>query len=126
MTGKKILVTENHKFMRAYLESTLRGAGYEVRTASNAREALEISAEFHPDLILTSIQTPIDCFGYAKVLREQGHTGAIVELARGNSELEKYAKRHGVGPEYISMITGSIQNSSKESMLRDIKKLMPQ
>ncbi|HTX65212.1 MAG TPA: response regulator [Opitutaceae bacterium] len=56
----------------------LRGAGYEVLTASSGREAIETVHARHPDLVLLDLMLPdIDGFSVCEILRRNPATAAI-------------------------------------------------
>jgi two-component system alkaline phosphatase synthesis response regulator PhoP len=54
----KILVAEDEKDIRELVSFTLRFAGYEVWTASDGVEAVEIAKKVLPDLILMDVRMP--------------------------------------------------------------------
>ncbi len=65
MTSTRVLVVDDHPFGLATLSGALAGRGLDVRSASTARDALEIAAEFFPavavlDLDLGTGPTGID------------------------------------------------------------------
>jgi len=57
MAGK-ILIVDDESAARAALETLLRREGFEVRNAHDGAAALELCAEFRPDLILLDILMP--------------------------------------------------------------------
>ncbi len=54
----KILVAEDEKDIRELVSFTLRFAGYDVWTANDGIEALEIATQVLPDLILMDVRMP--------------------------------------------------------------------
>jgi CheY-like chemotaxis protein len=56
--AKKILVIDDEKDMQVYLGTLFRRAGYEVATAYNGEEGLELAKSFRPDLITLDIMMP--------------------------------------------------------------------
>ncbi len=56
--GKKALVVEDNRAVRAAIAQVLRGRGFEVHEAGNGREALEILDRVRPDIIITDIEMP--------------------------------------------------------------------
>jgi len=54
----KILVAEDERDIRDLVAFTLRFAGYEVFTAANGEEAVELSPNINPDLILMDVRMP--------------------------------------------------------------------
>jgi two-component system alkaline phosphatase synthesis response regulator PhoP len=54
----KILIAEDERDIRDLVAFTLRFAGYEVFTASNGEEAVELAPRVNPDLILMDVRMP--------------------------------------------------------------------
>lgn len=54
----KILVAEDDKDLNRFVCMKLRGAGYEVMSARDGAEALELMERSRPDLLLTDIMMP--------------------------------------------------------------------
>ena len=54
----KILVAEDERDIRDLVAFTLRFAGYEVFTAANGEEAVELAPNVGPDLILMDVRMP--------------------------------------------------------------------
>jgi len=56
---KKILVVEDEESLRLLYEEELKSEGYEVLTAVNGREAIELLETGKPDLIILDIVMPV-------------------------------------------------------------------
>ena len=69
--ASKILIIDDEKDMRAYLSALFKKAGYEVESASNGEEGLEVAKTFMPDLITLDVTAVPD---------EIAHPGAMVEM----------------------------------------------
>jgi CheY-like chemotaxis protein len=54
----KILIAEDERDIRDLIAFTLRFAGYEVFTAGNGEEAVEMAPRVNPDLILMDVRMP--------------------------------------------------------------------
>jgi DNA-binding response OmpR family regulator len=54
----KILIAEDERDIRDLVAFTLRFAGYEVFTAANGEEAVEMAPNVSPDLILMDVRMP--------------------------------------------------------------------
>jgi CheY-like chemotaxis protein len=54
----KILIAEDERDIRDLVAFTLRFAGYEVFTAANGEEAVELAPNISPDLILMDVRMP--------------------------------------------------------------------
>ncbi|MDA8244945.1 MAG: response regulator [Elusimicrobia bacterium] len=55
----KVLVVDDEYSIRALFQFVFMDAGHEARAAKDGREALELLAEFVPDLILLDISMPV-------------------------------------------------------------------
>jgi len=58
MARDTILIVDDNPVNMKLIRVLLAGEGYEVRTASDANEALAVLNDFHPGLILMDIQLP--------------------------------------------------------------------
>lgn len=54
----KILIAEDERDIRDLVSFTLQYAGYDVLTASNGEEALQLAFKEKPDLILSDVRMP--------------------------------------------------------------------
>jgi two-component system response regulator MprA len=59
MSNKKILIVEDDANIRDVLKLALEFEGYEVVTAKNGKEGLDLLAETDPGLILLDLMMPI-------------------------------------------------------------------
>ena len=57
--GQLVLVVDDNPDMRAYVSSILRASGYQVQTARNGSEGLNIAKELLPNLIVTDLMMPV-------------------------------------------------------------------
>ena len=55
---KKILVADDEAHIRHIVSTKLSNAGFEVVTASDGEEALEVCLAEKPDMIITDLQMP--------------------------------------------------------------------
>ena len=56
--GKKILVVDDDPAIRSYLSALLSDNGYEVATAADAEEGMNLAKSDMPDLITLDIEMP--------------------------------------------------------------------
>ena len=54
----KILLVDDEADILEFISYNLKKEGFNVKTAGNGREALEIAKEFHPELILLDVMMP--------------------------------------------------------------------
>ncbi len=86
----KVLIVEDDKASRFFLESLLESNDYEFRSAANGIEGLNIFEEYQPDIVLTDIQMPImDGLELLEAIRDtKSDTIVIIVTAFGT---ENYA-----------------------------------
>jgi len=56
--AKKILIIDDEKDMQVYLGTLFRKVGYDIRTASNGEEGMQLAETFQPDLITLDVLMP--------------------------------------------------------------------
>ncbi len=79
--GKTILVVDDEPDVRSYLAAVLGDAGYEVRTAENGKEAMDVVEAGAPDLISLDITMPEKTgVRFYRELREDAATAGIPVL----------------------------------------------
>jgi DNA-binding response OmpR family regulator len=92
MTKKKILAVDDEPNILLSIEFILDMEGYEVHTARDGDEALEVAERIHPDLVLLDINMPLrDGYEVCRILRERDElagTKVIMLTAKGQA-LEK-------------------------------------
>ena len=82
MEKKRILVVEDEYSINDVLTFALRKEGYEVRSAFNGKEALELVENFKPDLVLLDLMLPdMDGFDICKEISK--NTYVMMLTARG-------------------------------------------
>lgn len=80
----QILVAEDDKNTARLMRAVLKRAGYEVHSASNGAEALEMTDRQHIDLILLDVMMPVmDGYAFTEQLRAAGdHTPILMVTAK--------------------------------------------
>jgi CheY-like chemotaxis protein len=77
-----VLIVDDNPVNLKLARVLLVGAGYDVRSAGDAEEALEVLKEFHPRLILMDIQLPgMDGLSLTRQLKADAATRDIVVIA---------------------------------------------
>lgn len=88
-TKPLILVVDDEAHILHVVSLKLRNAGYEVITAQNGEEGLDIATQQLPDLIITDYQMPIlsglEMCQQLKANEATSHTPALMLTARGFS-----------------------------------------
>ncbi len=83
----KILIAEDDKMSKFYLEQLLQNNNYDFRSAENGIKALTIYDEYQPDIVLTDINMPImDGMELLEAIREKSQTTIIVIITAYSSE----------------------------------------
>lgn len=102
-TNVSILVVDDELMMRSLLEKILSREGYNILTASDGHEALEILARKKVDLIISDMKMPrMDGFELLKVVKQEyPDTGVIIMTTYGDTYTVKDALLLGAD-EYIT------------------------
>jgi CheY-like chemotaxis protein len=89
-----LLVVDDHAATRQLLHGVLSSAGYDVRTATSAEEALGLLVVFRPRLMLVDVQlTGMDGLALARRLKEAHGTRDILVVAMSASGGETAGRR---------------------------------
>src|SRR5580704_4616633 len=87
MAAKKILVADDESHILNVVSLKLRNAGFEVITAGDGQEALEMAHSSHPDLLITDYHMPhLSGLELCQKLQQDSATSgipAIMLTARG-------------------------------------------
>ena len=68
----KILVVDDDPDIVELLEFNLKKEGHQTASAADGRQALEVAADFNPDIILLDVMMPhLDGIATCRLLREQ-------------------------------------------------------
>ena len=82
MAGEPILIVDDNVVNLKLLQVLLHTEGYEVRTAADGFELLDVLETFHPRLILMDVQLPgLDGLELTRRLRADPRTRDIVIVA---------------------------------------------
>jgi len=96
---QKILIADDEPHMRRLAELSLRKGGYELVSARNGREALELALRQLPDLIILDMSMPeLDGLGALKELKQNAATQnipVIMLTARGHELARQDAETSG-------------------------------
>ena len=102
MTGarrKLVLVVDDERQILDVSELVLEDEGYEVRTARDGQQALDILREVVPDLILLDMRMPVlDGWGFVREYRSRHESHApIVVLTAATSAAQRAKEIGAVG-----------------------------
>ena len=86
-TVKKILIADDEPDILEIIQYNLQNEGYEVYTAKNGNEALDMAKRFNPDLIILDIALP-----GRNALNPNGAATPILRTLAEQLKLEKRQK----------------------------------
>ncbi|GIN57177.1 response regulator [Lederbergia ruris] len=95
---KKILIVDDQFGIRILLNEILQKEGYQIYQAANGPEALSITQEHNPDLVLLDMKIP-GMSGpeiLAEMKKMKADIGVMIMTAYGEHELIKNAQKLGV------------------------------
>ena len=106
-SGKKILVVEDEKPLAHALQLKFTHDGFEVDTATNGREGLEMALKNKYDAILLDLIMPhMDGFSFLQELKDKKIKTPILVLSNlGQSEDKERAKELGAVNYYVKSNT---------------------
>jgi len=93
-----ILVVDDDPDLREFLRLTLTSMGFEVTSAANGREALDVLEGYHPDLILLDMKMPVmDGWEFCRALEGRDARPPIVVLTAAPDPACRAAEAHADG-----------------------------
>ena len=96
MGAKKILVVEDDADSAAILDAYLRRDGFEVGLASDGNRAVELHAQWKPDLVLLDVMLPkLSGIDVLSTIRRTSDTPVIMVTAIGDEPEKLGALRYG-------------------------------
>ena len=117
---RKILICEDEPDAKESLASILKDKGYEVYTTDDGEQAIDVSRQNRPDVILLDIRIPkVDGLEVAREIRKfDSQTKIIFITAFQSPELLKEAAKYNfsdyiVKPTYPGTLLQAIEQSLK-------------
>ncbi|HWG92643.1 MAG TPA: response regulator transcription factor [Mycobacteriales bacterium] len=99
----RILVVDDEVSIAELLAASLRFAGFEVRTAGNGVDALELARTFGPDLLLLDVMMPgLDGFDVLRSLRGGGGRTPVLFLTARDAAEDRVAGLTLGGDDYVT------------------------
>ncbi len=99
----RLLVVDDEPNIRELLATSLRFAGFDIHTAANGTDALRLTSELEPDLILLDVMLPdMDGFTVTRRLREHGHHMPILFLTARDDTADKITGLTVGGDDYVT------------------------
>jgi len=119
---KKILIVDDEPNIVVSLQFLMSQCGYEVHTAANGEEAIEIIMKFNPDLVLLDVMLPgIDGYEVCEIVRlDPKWRGMKIIFLSAKGKEEDIAKGMVLGADdYIT------KPYSNKEVKEKVKKLLP-
>ncbi len=96
---KKALTVDDSKTMRDMVSFTLKGAGFEIREASDGKEALDVVKGYKPDVVITDLNMPnMNGFELIRALRgttDHRYTPILMLTTEGDDAKKQEGKSAG-------------------------------
>lgn len=131
MSNEPILIVDDNAINLKLLRLTLEAAGYEIQTANDAKQALEVLASFRPRLILMDIQMPgMDGLELTRLLKSNAATRDAIIVAvtayamKGDEKRARDAGCDGYITKPVDTrtlarrVAGYLEGSTKSTFLR--------
>ncbi|MGE4193807.1 MAG: response regulator [Pseudodesulfovibrio sp.] len=88
MDFKRLLLVDDEEGVRRFLGLSLMDLGYEVETAANGREALDMFDGFRPNIVFTDIKMPVmDGIELLKAIKEKSPDTEVVMIT-GHGDMD--------------------------------------
>ncbi|WP_304502054.1 response regulator transcription factor [Brachybacterium sp. FME24] len=99
----RALVADDEAYLSDLLRMALQNEGWEVRTAANGQEALNVVREFAPDLLVLDIMMPgIDGMEVLTRLRAAGNDAPVLFLTAKDAVEDRIAGIAAGGDDYVT------------------------
>ena len=121
--AKKVLIIDDEKDMRVYLEALFRKEGYETETAANGEEGLWLAEANRPDLITLDVLMPKKSGIKAyRGLRSSGTTKGIpIIVLTGLTRLDDFFGDLGDLPKPESLVEKPIE---RDAFVKEVERLV--
>ena len=100
--GKRVLAVDDEPDVLMIVRTALQSEGFDVETAANGKDCLEIATENPPDLIILDVMMPgMSGFDVLKELKAEPKTSTVpVIMLTGLSERDKMLEALSSGIDY--------------------------
>jgi CheY-like chemotaxis protein len=116
----KVLVVDDNPDAATSLSMLVELLGYEVRTAYDGAEALELAREFHPDVVLLDIGMPrMDGYEACRRLRAQAwgeHIAVVAVTGWGREDDRERTQRAGFSHHLVKPVAPDVIAKTLESL----------
>jgi len=118
----KVLVVDDNRALLESLEYSLRREGYEVFTATDGRQALQVARQKRPDLVVLDLMLPgIDGLEVCRILRRESVAPVLMLTAR-TSEVDRVVGLEVGADDYVTKPFGMRELLARiKAMLRRVR-----
>jgi two-component system OmpR family response regulator len=102
-TTQRVLVVDDENSISELIATSLKFVGFDVRTAANGAQALQIAEEFKPHALILDVMLPDqNGFEVCRQLRSEGHNVGVLFLTAKDSVEDKIAGLTIGGDDYVT------------------------
>ena len=99
----RVLVVDDEPNLREVLSRTLRGDGWDVESAATGQQALDVAADFVPDVVVLDIMLPdIDGYAVLRALRQSEPSVCVLFLSAQDEPSDRIAGLTAGGDDYVT------------------------
>ena len=99
-----IVVVDDEPSIRELVSASLHFSGFDVKTASNGTEAIDVITQTNPDLVVLDVMLPdIDGFTVTRRIRQQGVEAPVLFLTARDDTQDKVMGLTVGGDDYVRM-----------------------
>ena len=100
---QRVLVVDDENSISELIATSLKFVGFDVRTAANGAQALQIAQEFKPHALILDVMLPDqNGFEVCRQLRSEGHNVGVLFLTAKDSVEDKIAGLTIGGDDYVT------------------------
>ena len=98
-----IVVVDDEPSIRELVSASLHFSGFDVKTASNGTEAIDVITQTNPDLVVLDVMLPdIDGFTVTRRIRQQGVEAPVLFLTARDDRQDKVMGLTVGGDDYVT------------------------
>jgi two-component system OmpR family response regulator len=102
-TTQRVLVVDDENSISELIATSLKFVGFDVRTAANGAQALQVAQEFKPHALILDVMLPDqNGFEVCRQLRSEGHNVGVLFLTAKDSVEDKIAGLTIGGDDYVT------------------------
>jgi len=125
MSKRRVLVVDDTRTSLFLLKQLLQNGGYEVETASDGWEALDMVPEFQPDLVLLDVMMPgLDGIECCRRIREtEGYSDIRIMMVTALGEMDRIQEAFAAGcDDYVSK---PVDRAELDRKVKELLRFLP-